>query len=43
MKEGLVAFSIDPTGKRTRVVMAVDSERFGREWLAAVARATECA
>jgi len=36
-EDGLLTFSIDPAGKMTRVVTTVDSERFAREWLDAVA------
>lgn len=39
-ENGLLTFSIDPAGKMTRVVTAVDSERFAREWLDAVASAS---
>lgn len=36
---GLLTFRVDPGGKPTRVVTAVDAERFSRDWLNAVAPA----
>lgn len=39
-RDELLTFSIDPAGKMTPVVTAVDSERFAREWLDAVVRAS---
>lgn len=40
-KDGLLTFSIEPKGKLTRVVTAVESERFTQEWLDAVRRASK--
>ena len=39
-EDGLLSFSVAPAGKMTRVVTAVDGERFAREWLDAVAPAS---
>jgi inosine-uridine nucleoside N-ribohydrolase len=36
VRDKLLIFSIDPGGKRTRVVTAVDSERFAEDWLRAI-------
>jgi purine nucleosidase len=41
LQDGLLTFLIDPAGKTTRVVTAVDSERFAQEWLNAVACAAQ--
>ncbi len=37
-RRGLLRFVIKPGGKPTRVVTAVDAERFANEWLSAIAR-----